>query len=148
MVPTLHNHDMVLTSNLFYTPKYGDIVVFQTDSYSKTEPLIKRVIATEGQTIDIDFNSGTVYVDGKALDEGYVNTPTNVSEDFTGPVTVPQGCVFVMGDNRNSSLDSRDNRVGMVDRRCLIGRVYFIIIPGADENEARDWSRIGSVYGR
>lgn len=148
MLQTLQNHDMVLTSNLFYTPKSGDIVVLRTDTYSNTEPLIKRIIATEGQTIDIDFDAGVVYVDGSALKEDYTNTATTVREDFSGPVTVPEGCVFVMGDNRDASLDSRDNRVGMVDERCIIGRVLILLVPGADELAERDWSRIGSVFVR
>jgi signal peptidase I len=150
MFATLHNNDMVLTSNLFYSPKAGDIVILQTNSYGDS-PLVKRIIATEGQTVNIDFDLGIVYVDGEALYEPYTNTLTNLKEDFTGEVTVPEGCMFVMGDNRNASLDSRNESVGMVDVRCIIGKVYFIIIPGNNTDPemgklGRDWSRIGSVY--
>ena len=97
MVPTFENRDSVIISNLFFTPQYGDVVVLRKDTFQK-EPIIKRVIATEGQTIDIDFNAGIVYVDGKALDEPYVNSPTNNQLDFTGKVTVPENCVFVMDE--------------------------------------------------
>ena len=144
MMMTLLDGDRLITSNLFYHPQQGDIVVVQTDTFG-SEPIVKRVIATEGQTVDIDFTAGIVYVDGKALDEPYVNTPTNLQEDFTGAVTVPEGCLFLMGDNRNSSTDSRDASIGMVDERCVIGKVYFVLIPGS-VNGSRDWSRFGSVY--
>lgn len=144
MIQTLHNNDLVITSNLFYTPKYGDIIVFDTES--SMEPLVKRVIATGGQTVDIDFIAGVVYVDGEPLDERYTNTLTTLREDFSGPVKVPEGMLFVMGDNRNGSLDSRSKAVGLVDERAVIGKVYFILMPGRDENGVRDWSTWGRVY--
>lgn len=144
MYPTLYDTDKLITSNLFYTPKQGDVIVFQTDSYGK-EPLVKRVIAVGGQTVDIDFDAGVVYVDGEALDEPYVNVPTYEREDFPGEVTVPAGCLFVMGDNRNASTDSRSDMVGFVDERCIIGKVLLIVFPGQTA-EGRTWSRIGSVY--
>ena len=128
MEKTLFAGQRVIVSNLFYTPKQGDIVVFRKDTY-KEEPLVKRIIACEGQTVDIDFAEGIVYVDGVALDEDYVNTPTNLQLDFDGEITVPEGCVFVMGDNRNHSNDSRDDRIGCVDTRYIIGRVVFRISP-------------------
>ena len=93
------------------------------------EPIVKRIIATEGQTVDIDFDDGVVYVDGKALDEPYVNEPVHDRENFEGKITVPEGCVFVMGDNRNASTDSRDARLGCVDTRYIMGRVYFTLFP-------------------
>lgn len=145
MYPTLHDTDKIIISNLFYEPDNGDIVVLQTDSFSE-EPIVKRVIATEGQTVDIDFANGVVYVDGVALDEPYTNTPTNDRQDFNGQVTVPEGCVFVMGDNRNGSTDSRTSRIGMVDKRCIIGKVYMIIVPGNSEGEPFEIKRFGSVY--
>ncbi len=150
MYGTLHNDDLVLASNLFYEPEAGDIVVLQTDSYGPSA-LVKRIIATEGQRVYIDFNAGIVYVDGVPLDEPYTNTLTNLPEDFSGEVTVPEGCVFLLGDNRNASRDSRDSSIGMVDERCIVGKVYFILIPGEDYTDygislGRDFSRIGSPY--
>lgn len=128
MVPTLEEGDKLIISDLFYQPKYGDIVVLRKEQF-KDEPIIKRVIATEGQTVDIDFDAGLVYVDGVALEEAYVNSPTNEREDFTEPVTVPEGCVFVMGDNRNRSTDSRTSSIGCVDRRLIIGKAYLRLTP-------------------
>jgi signal peptidase I len=145
MLQTLKHEDKIIMSNLFYEPAYGDIVVIKTDAYGDT-PLVKRIIATEGQTIDIDFSTGDVKVDGVILDEDYINTPTTLREDFEGPVTVPEGCVFVMGDNRNASADSRSDNVGMVDARRIIGKVYMVLIPGKEAGDKRDWSRVGSVY--
>jgi len=145
MYATLHNNDLVITSKLFYTPHTGDIVVFRTDGYGD-EPLVKRIIAKGGQTVDIDFTAGIVYVDGVALDEPYTNTLTNVRENFDGEVTVPEGCLFVMGDNRNASRDSRSYSVGFVDERQIVGKVLFVLIPGSNDGEKADWSRFGSVY--
>lgn len=145
MKPTLLHNDQLITSNFLYTPKAGDVVVLRADGYGRG-PLVKRIIATGGQTVDIDFDAGIVYVDGAALEEPYVNGPTTVREDFEGPVKVPEGCLFVLGDNRGSSTDSRDRDVGMVDERCVIGRVLGILIPAADGNNGRDWTRIGSIY--
>ena len=128
MQPTLQDGDRVFISNLFYTPEYGDIVVLQTSGFSK-EPIIKRVIATEGQVVEIDFSEGVVSVDGRALDEPYVNEPTYSQLDFIGPMKVPEGHVFVMGDNRNHSNDSRDSRIGVIDEREILGRVLFRAFP-------------------
>ncbi len=136
MVPTLEEGDRLVISRLFYTPKYGDIVVLRKQEF-KDEPLVKRVIATEGQTVDIDFDAGIVYVDGIALDEPYVNELVHRELDFTEPVTVPEGCVFVMGDNRNASSDSRDARIGFVDTRLILGKAYFRLYP---------LNHIGSIY--
>ena len=129
MYPTLNNEDKMLVSDLFYTPKAGDIVVFKKDEYSSEKALVKRVIATEGQEINIDFDNGIVYVDGVALEENYINELTTTKLDFIGPQTVPDGCVFVMGDNRNMSTDSRKTEIGMVDNRLIIGKVYCVIFP-------------------
>jgi signal peptidase I len=132
-------------SNLFYTPRNGDIVVIKTDYFGDT-PLVKRVIATAGETIDIDFQRGIVYVDDKALEEDYINEPTLTREDFAGPLTVPEGYIFVMGDNRNAATDSRNHVVGLVDTRRVLGKVLMVLIPG-DNSKGKDfWSRIGSVY--
>ena len=144
MMSTLYNRDRVIMSNLFYTPKSGDIVVFHcpNETFGGT-PLVKRIIATEGQTLDINFDTGQVFVDGVLLDEPYINEITRSRYSFQGPLTVKEGHVFVMGDNRNSSSDSRDSRVGQVDARYILGKVLFIVIPGADAENPRDWSRVG-----
>ena len=94
---------------------------------------VKRIIAVEGQTVDIDYQTGTVYVDGEALDEPYLNEPMEEPwyEDLTS-VTVPEGSVFVMGDNRNHSNDSRDVTLGTVDTRYLLGKAEFICFPFSD----------------
>ena len=128
MYPTLENGDKIIVSNLFYDPQPGDIIVFRKDEY-RDQPLVKRIIAVEGQTVDIDFDRGIVYVDGEPIDEPYIAEPTTESLDFVGPITVDQGCVFVMGDNRNHSTDSRDARIDCVDVRCIMGKVYFTLFP-------------------
>ena len=128
MLPTLQNGERLLITSLGTQPQYGDIVVvIQPDR--PQQPLIKRVIATEGQTVDIDFLSGIVYVDGAPLEEPYTNAPT--FEDYGGqfPQVVPKGHVFVMGDNRNASTDSRNPRVGMVDIRNILGKVFIRFFP-------------------
>ena len=138
---------LLLVGNVFYgEPKYGDVVVASKTSFKNGEPIIKRVIATEGQVVDIDFNAGVVYVDGVALDEPYTNTPTNLEEGIQFPVTVKDGCVFVMGDNRNSSKDSRNPEIGQIDCREILGKAVFLVFPGNnDGRSARDLSRIGVV---
>ena len=128
MVPTLAHGDRLVISDLFYQPRQGDIVVVAPGIY-EDHPLIKRVIATAGQTVDIDFDAGVVTVDGVALDEPYINEPTHLSEGIEFPVTVPDNCIFVMGDNRNNSKDSRDPSVGMVDVRYVVGRELLRIFP-------------------
>lgn len=128
MYPTLDDGERVVVSNLAYAvPKQGDIVIFSCESFN--EPLVKRVIATEGQTVDIDPESGEVTVDGALLGEDYINEETRILYDVEFPVTVPAGRVFVMGDNRNHSTDSRSTRVGMVDTRNILGKVYAVVIP-------------------
>ena len=129
MNPTLLNGDKMLVSDLFYRPKAGDVVVFKTDSYDPNKALVKRVIATGGQEINIDFDNGIVYVDGEPIQEDYINELTNTKLDFIGPQTVPEGCVFVMGDNRNASTDSRKKEIGMVDERMILGKVYCVLFP-------------------
>ncbi|MBR4157956.1 MAG: signal peptidase I [Oscillospiraceae bacterium] len=131
MVPTLHDGDYVVTSKLFYKPKQGDVVILRKQIFDE-RAIVKRVIAVAGQTVDIDFNEGVVYVDGQALQEDYVNAPTFRELDFKDPVTVPENCVFVLGDNRNESLDSRRSTLGCVDTRYIIGRGYLVLLPFRD----------------
>lgn len=159
MYPTLVNGDyLVLESNFLYrTPKQGDIVVLNTPPFSEREELIvKRVIAVGGQTVDIDFDAGIVYVDGQPLEEDYIFEPTHLSFDSFGkamdyPVTVPEGSLFVMGDNRNHSEDSRFADVGCVDNDAVLGKVLFVVFPGQQTNEygavsgGRNWRRLGAV---
>lgn len=144
MVPTLEDADRIIVSNLFYTPDNGDIVVLRKESF-RDEPIVKRVIAVAGDVVDIDFSTGIVYVNDVALEEEYVAEPTYLRWDFLGPLTIPEGYIFVMGDNRNASTDSRDNRVGLIDVRSVMGKVYFILFPGKNAEDERDFSRIGFV---
>lgn len=150
---------LLLLSNTFYhNPQYGDIIVAAKDSFKDGEPIVKRVIATEGQWVDIDFEKGVVFVsdDGmttwRQLDEPYTNTPTNVQEGVQFPLYVEEGCLFVMGDNRNGSRDSRSPDIGLVDKREVLGKVIFLFLPGTNgtdssgqPNEERDFGRIGVV---
>ena len=147
MVPTLQDGDrlLVLNSMLYDDYKYGDIVVLRKDTFLE-EPIVKRVIATEGQTVDIDFSSGSVYVDGVLLKEDYINELTLLEEGTEFPLTVPEGSIFVMGDNRNHSSDSRDSRLGTVDTRYVIGKAVFLAFPGPDAYSGeRSFKRIGVI---
>lgn len=128
MEPTLSDGDRLIVSHLFRQPKRGDIVVI-VQPESETPAIIKRVVALEGQTVDIHFDTGAVLVDGQLLEEPYINEPTYMKRDVEFPVTVPDGCVFVMGDNRNRSLDSRDSSIGMVDKRYILGKAVFRLFP-------------------
>lgn len=138
MENTLIEGEKVIITDWFYTPKAGDIVVISRNIENNADisddngPIIKRVIATEGQTVDIDFEEGIVYVDGVALDEPYTKTPTNLQYDVKFPVRVPDGHVFCLGDNRNESMDSRDSRIGeggMIDERYILGKAVFRVLP-------------------
>ena len=128
MVPTFHDGDSVAISKLFYTPSQGDIIVLRKEAFQE-EPIIKRVIAVEGQTVNIDFEKGIVYVDDVPLDEPYINEPTITALDFDGKITVPENHVFVMGDNRNASTDSRRSTIGCVDERYIMGKVLIRLLP-------------------
>lgn len=150
MYSTLWNGDWLLVTGsvLYKDPQVGDIIVASKDSFNFGEPIIKRVIATEGQTVDIDFDTGIVYVDGVALQENYTYTPTNVQEGIVFPITIADGCIFAMGDNRNNSRDSRDPLIGMIDTREILGKAIFLLFPGSGEKKntaPRDFHRIGAL---
>ena len=138
---------LLLISNLFYRePEKGDVVVVSKQDYDNGKPIVKRVIATEGQIVDMDFANGIVYVDGLPLEEDYINTPTNLDEGSVFPQIVEEDHVFVMGDNRNYSKDSRSLEIGQVDKREVLGKVALLMVPGTDHGaEARDVHRIGTV---
>ena len=149
MLNTLQHGDrlLVVNSMLYHDYKYGDIVILRKNGVFDDDPIVKRVIAVEGQTVDIDFAEGIVYVDGEALEEDYIREPTYTAEGTEFPLTVPEGSIFVMGDNRNGSSDSRDYRLGTVDTRDVIGKAAFLIFPGPDyETEKRDFKRIGVIW--
>lgn len=129
MSPTLTNGDRLIVWKFLYEPKNGDPVIL-SENTGLDEALVKRVIAVAGQTVDID-SSGTVIVDGQPLEEGYIMEPIAPSTrgDHDYPVTVPEGCIFVMGDNRNRSTDSRFSEVSFVDKDEVIGKVVLRILP-------------------
>ena len=135
---TLQSGERLLTTNFFYTPEGGDIIVFyENDPLNK--PLVKRVIATEGQTVEINYIAGTVKVDGVLLDEDYVYLSDGYYKIFpnyvydnqtkTMTVTVPDGQLFVMGDNRNDSWDSRSYDIGCITEQQIMGKVICRISP-------------------
>ena len=138
---------LLLLSNTFYhQPKQGDIVVISKETFDNGKPIVKRVIATEGQTVDIDFENSIVYVDGVALQEDYTNAPTNVDGGTRFPLTVAEGCLFVMGDNRGVSKDSRYPDVGQIDKREVLGKAIFHMYPGTDDGSyPREMSRVGAI---
>ena len=149
MLNTLQHGDrlLVVNSMLYHDYKYGDIVILRKNGVFDDDPIVKRGIAVEGQTVDIDFAEGIVYVDGEALEEDYIREPTYTAEGTEFPLTVPEGSIFVMGDNRNGSSDSRDYRLGTGDTRYVIGKAAFLIFPGPDyETEKRDFKRIGVIW--
>lgn len=126
MAPTLQAGDKVCVSTVGYTPKQGDIVVLSgTDSLNK--PIVKRVIAVGGDKVDINFTTGVVTVNGR--EEHYADDLTTQQKDIAFPLVVPEGTVFVLGDNRAMSLDSRSSEVGCVDERAIVGRVFLRIMP-------------------
>ncbi len=131
---TLSDGERILI-NLLKAPDYGDIVV--VDGYTDYgKPLVKRVIGMGGDTIDIDFTAGIVYRNGEALDEPYTAEPTYTYEGMDFPLTVPDNCLFLMGDNRNGSKDSRSTDIGCVDTRDILGTALWRILP---------FSKIGAV---
>ena len=156
MFPTLHDRDyMLLASNFWNTDyKQGDVVVITVPNVFDSHPIVKRVIATEGMEVDVKFDQGVVLVDGKVLDEPYIFEPTrlNYEAGMEYPLTVPEGSVFVMGDNRNHSTDSRYAPLGTVDTRRIMGKVFCIAWPGKETDElgnvtgGMNLSRIGLVH--
>lgn len=130
MQNTLFGGDLILVWSMGYTPKQGDVVVVTQESYQE-DSIVKRVIAVEGQRVDIDYSTNTVYVDNAPLTEDYIKERMNVPGWGEGinHVVVPEGCIFVMGDNRNNSADSRYPDIGIVDNRCVIGHGLVVLFP-------------------
>lgn len=131
MMPTLHDGDWVAVSGISMNIERGDIVII-TQPWERNVPIVKRVIAKGGDTVDIDFVLGEVYVNGEKLDEPYIDEPTTLMYDVDFPLTVPEGMVFVMGDNRGDSLDSRSSKIGCIDERYILGKVMIRIYPSED----------------
>ena len=147
---TLQDNQLLLVWSLGYTPQQGDIVVVNKTTVQQLggSAIVKRVIAVGGQTVDIDYAASSVYVDGELLDEPYIKEPMfdRLGAQGSTHIEVPEGSIFVMGDNRNHSKDSRSTEIGQVDKREILGRVALLLLPGTDGGgEARDYSRIGMV---
>ncbi len=128
MLPTLEDNDWLLVRAINTGYEQGDIVI-SSQPNSFNEPIVKRVIATGGQRVNINFEEGIVYVDGKPLQEDYIAELTTTKMDVKFPIIVPEGELFVLGDNRNDSTDSRSTAVGTLDERYIIGKVVFRILP-------------------
>ncbi len=128
MLPNMHDGDRIITTNFLYTPQKGDVVVIdENTNYGK--PLIKRVIASEGDKIFIDFATGDVYINDEKLSEEYIYEKIAVQEKENINMIVPEGYVFVMGDNRNYSLDSRDPSIGLINEKNILGKAFFQMYP-------------------
>ena len=150
MEETLNEGDKFIMSTWWTSPKQGDVVVINAnesvtigddgglvDGIGMNRLIVKRIIATEGQTVDFDFQRGIVYVDGEVYNESYISGLTHLDEGaFTDryPITVPKGYVFVMGDNRRNSLDSRSSRIGLIDERYIFGKAEVRLHPIKDWN--------------
>lgn len=148
MFDTLWDGDyLLLVSQMFCgEPEPGDIVVISKQGFESGKPIVKRVIATQGQQVDIDFDAGIVYVDGEPLDEPYLKQKTTNDEGTEFPLTVGKNCIFVLGDNRAVSLDSRSPQIGQIDRREVLGKAVFLLLPGTHHGQySQDFSRIGSI---
>ena len=148
MYSTLVDGDyLLLLSNVFYQePEHGDIIVISKQTFDNGAPIVKRVIASEGQIVDIDFEQGIVYVDGLPLEEDYISSPTTVYEGVDFPVIVEEGCIFVLGDNRSVSRDSRSPQIGFVDKREVLGKALFLLLPGTNHGRStQEFDRIGVI---
>lgn len=148
MYDTLIQGDrLLLVSSLVYRePKQGDIIVCSKETFDGGTCFVKRVIATEGQEVNINFQTGEVMVDGVVLQEDYLHSPTNLDEGVAFPIVVGEGQVFVMGDNRERSLDSRSHQIGLVDERQILGKAIFLLSPGDNGGkEQAQFSRIGWI---
>ena len=149
MKDTLIDGDYIFLLNNVFCSEYetGDVIVASKESFKDGEPIIKRVIATEGQTVRVEKATGKVYVNDELLDEPYLN-PKYIQNnyDLVQEFVVEPGCVFVMGDNRNSSLDSRSDQIGQIDTRQILGKAIVLFAPGKDPvSGGRDLSRIGGI---
>lgn len=149
MQDTLYTGDRLLVLNsIFCDFQPGDVVVVNDYNAGLNETLVKRIVAVGGQTVDIDFDAGIVYVDGQALDEPYAKEPTYKSEGTQFPLTLAEDEVFVMGDNRNHSTDSRSDQLGPVKEGYLQGKALLLLLPGVTpDTNKRDWSRVGAIAG-
>lgn len=148
MYATLYDGDylLVMDRTICGELEQGDIVVASMERFRDGAPIVKRVIATAGQTVDINFREGIVYVDGAPLEEPYIYELTHLARGMKFPLTVDEGCLFLMGDNRNDSMDSRDPLIGQVDTREILGRAFFLVIPGTNYgNHPVEFGRIGGL---
>ncbi|MBD5169838.1 MAG: signal peptidase I [Oscillibacter sp.] len=147
MQDTLYTGDQLLVLNaMFCDFKAGDVVVINDYNAELSDTLVKRIIAVGGQTVDIDFTTGAVYVDGELMDEPYIKEPTYSPEGVAFPLTLAEDEVFVMGDNRNHSTDSRDTRLGPVNEGYLQGKALLLVTPGETPDTGKsDWGRVGVV---
>ncbi|MEG2928432.1 MAG: signal peptidase I [Oscillospiraceae bacterium] len=128
MNPTLNDKDRIITTNFMYKPKKGDVIIVDKNN-ALNKPLVKRVIATAGDTIKIDYTTGDVFINGEILNEKYINEKIAPRQEAQLEVTVKEGFIFVMGDNRNHSADSRDDRLGQVNVKNILGKALFRILP-------------------
>ena len=136
MNPTLFDGDRMIVRSIFYTPARGDIIIFSKQYFQDGAAVVKRVIALAGDTVDINTQTGVVYVRHAGqqyaftpLYEPFTSGPTHIAGDMVYPFTVPEGHVFVIGDNRGNSTDSRHTCIGAVDEREIIGQVVAVFLP-------------------
>ncbi len=151
MNDTLYDGDyLLLLGNTFYhDPSYGDVIVISKENFNDGAPIVKRVIATENQWVDI--RGRTVFVGDDLdsmlpLEETYIKGFTDPEDNMEFPLKVSEGCLFVLGDNREASMDSRYTEIGLIDKREVLGKVFFLFLPGSNEGkEDPDFGRVGMV---